>query len=100
MLNSGVSRGSCCDANIPNKFSVRFYDFYPSAIKAVGYSDSDHLRWVGGRAGLRPEMQLLLKSLLMNLVYFFKDMTYVPGQFISYIFLAPSHKRPFSKMAA
>ena len=31
---------------------------------------------------------------------FFTDMTYVPGQFIPYIFLAPSHKRPFSKMAA
>ena len=31
---------------------------------------------------------------------FFTDRTYVPGQFIPYIFLAPSHKRPFSKMAA
>ena len=31
---------------------------------------------------------------------FFTDMTYVPGQFIPYIFLAPSHKWPFSKMAA
>ena len=28
---------------------------------------------------------------------FFTDMTYVPGQFLPYIFLAPSHKRPFSK---
>ena len=27
-------------------------------------------------------------------------MTYVPGQFIPYIFLAPSHKRIFSKMGA
>ena len=26
-------------------------------------------------------------------------MTYVHGQFIPYIFFAPSHKRPFSKMA-
>ena len=31
---------------------------------------------------------------------FFIDMTYVPGQFIRYIFLAPSHKQPFFKMAA
>ena len=35
-----------------------------------------------------------------ELCLFFTDMTYVPGQFIPYIFLAPSHKRPFSKMAA
>ena len=33
---------------------------------------------------------------------FFTDMTYVPGQFIPYFFcfLAPSHKRPFPKVAA
>ena len=35
-----------------------------------------------------------------ELCLFFTDMTYVPGQFIPYIFLAPSHKRSFSKMAA
>ena len=34
--------------------------FYPSAIKAVGYSD--HQRWAVGRVVVQSEIQLLLKS--------------------------------------
>ena len=37
--------------------------------------------------------------ILSEFPLFFTDMTYVPGQFIPYIFLAPSNKQPFSKMA-
>ena len=69
--------------------------FYPSAIKAVGYSD--HQRRAGSRAG---SQNSALTKKIDEFCLFFTDMTYVPGQFISYIFLAPSHKRPFSKKAA
>ena len=69
--------------------------FYPSAIKAVGYSD--HQR----RASDRTVRNLALtKKLTDEFCLFFTDMTYVPGQFIPYTFFAPSHKPPFSKMAA
>ena len=52
---------------------------YPSAIKAVGYN-SDHQRravWggggeAGGRAGGQSGIQLLLKSSLINFVYFYR----------------------------
>ena len=43
----------------------------------------------------------LTKKITDEFCLYFTDMTYVPGQFIHYIiFLAPSHKRPFAKMAA
>ena len=35
--------------------------------------------------------------ILSEFPLFFTDMTYVPGQFIPYIFLAPSNKRPFPR---
>ena len=42
----------------------------------------------------------LTKKLADEFCLFFIDMTYVPGQFFPYIFLAPCHKRLFSKMTA
>ena len=78
--------------------------FYPSTIKAVGYSD--HQRRAVGRAGGRARGRAVrnsavTKKLTDNFFLFFIDMTYVPGQFIPlYIYLAPSHKRLFFKMAA
>ena len=54
--------------------------FYPSAIKAVGYSD--HQRRAGGRA---VRNSALTKKLTDEFCLFFTDMTYVPGQFIQYI---------------
>ena len=44
------------------KFKLSIYcDFYPSAIKAVGYSDHQR-RGAVGRSGGQSEIQLLLKS--------------------------------------
>ena len=64
--------------------NVRFrFDFYPSAIKAVGYSD--HQMWAVGRAGT-VRNSALTKKLTDEFCLFFTDMTYVPGQFIPYIF--------------
>ena len=59
--------------------------FYPSAIKAVGYSDhqrrADGL--AGGRSGGRAvRNSALTKKLTDEFCLFFTDMTYVPGQFI------------------
>ena len=56
--------------------------FYPSAIKAVGYSD--HQRRRSGRRAVRNSA--LTKKLTDELCLFFTDMTYVPGQFIPFIF--------------
>ena len=54
--------------------------FYPLAIKALGYSDHQ-------RRAVRNSA--LTKKLADEVCLFFTDMTYVPGQFIPYIFLAP-----------
>ena len=40
------------------------------------------------------------KKLTDEFCLFFTDMAYVPGQFTPHLFLAPSHKQPFSKIAA
>ena len=55
--------------------------YYPSAIKAVGYSD--HQRRAVGRA---VRNSALTKKLSREFCLFFTDMTYLPGQFIPYIF--------------
>ena len=52
------------------------------------------------RGGRAVRNSALTKKLLDEFCLFFTDMTYVPGPFIPYIFLAPKHKQPFSKMAA
>ena len=62
---------------------------YPSANKAVRYSD--HQRRSGGRAvglsgGWAVRNSVLTKKLTAEFCLFFTDMTYVPGQFIPYIF--------------
>ena len=54
--------------------------FYPSAIKAVGYSN--HRRRAGGRA----VRNSALTKKLIEFCLFFTDKTYVPGQFIPYMF--------------
>ena len=59
---------------------IRVKHFYPSAIKAVGYGD--HQRRTSGRA---VRNSALTKKLTDEFCLFFTDMTYVPGQFISYI---------------
>ena len=41
---------------------------------------------------------VLTKRFTVEFCLFFIDMTYLPGQFIPYIFFAPRHKRPFSKI--
>ena len=58
--------------------------FYPSAIKD----------------GPAVTNSALTEKLTHEFCLLFTDMTYVPGQYIPYIFFAPSHKRPFFKMAA
>ena len=55
---------------------------YVSAIKAVGYSD--HQKRAVGRA---VRNSALTKKLTDEFCLFFTEMTYVPGQFIPYIFL-------------
>ena len=55
--------------------------FYPSAIKAVGYSD--HQSRAGGRA---VRNSAITKKLTDEFCLFFTGMTYVPGQLIPYIF--------------
>ena len=67
------------------KFKLSIYcDFYPSAIKAVGYSD--HQRRGGRSVGRAVRNSALTKKLTDEFCLFFTDMTYVPGQFIPYIF--------------
>ena len=76
-------------------------DCYPSAIKAVGYSDHrrragplrlwDIVITRGGRMGpLRlwgiVRNSVLTKKVTDEFCLFFTDMTYVPGQFVPYIF--------------
>ena len=53
----------------------------------------------GRRAGGRTvrNSALTQKLLTVEFFLFYIDMTYVPGQFIPYIFFAPSHKRPFPR---
>ena len=51
------------------------------------------------RGGRAVRNLALTKKLTDVFCLFFTDMTFVPGQFIPYIFFAPSHKRTFSKMA-
>ena len=71
---------------IKGKFT---FTFYPSAIKAVGCSD--HQRRAGGLAGgrsggLAVRNSALTRKLTDEFCLFFTNMTYVPGQFILYIF--------------
>ena len=67
--------------------------FYPLAIKTVGYSD--HQRQAVGRV----RNSVLNKKLADEFSLFFTETTYVPGQFIPYIFLgAPSHKLQFPRL--
>ena len=59
-------------------------------------------RQSGGRSGGRAVRNLALTEKLPDeFCLFFTDITHVPGQFIPDIFfLAPSHKRQFSKLTA
>ena len=64
------------------------------------YSDLQRQAFGRGSVECLVGNSALTKKLTDEFCLFFADMTYVPGQFIPYIFLAPSPKRPFSKMAA
>ena len=69
------------------KFFV--FSFYPLAIKAVEYSDHQRRAvWRSGwLSGGRPvRNSALTKKWTGEFCLFFTDMTYVPGQFIPYIF--------------
>ena len=59
--------------------------FHPSAIKAVGYSD--HQRRSGSQVGGRSvRNSVVTQKVTDEFCLFFINMTYVPGQFIPYIF--------------
>ena len=59
--------------------------FTPSAMKAVGYSDHQR-RAVLRSFGRAVSNSALTKKLTDEFCLLFTDMTYVPGQFILYIF--------------
>ena len=59
---------------------MKYIHCYPSAIKAVGIVITRGGRAVGNSA--------FTKKLNDEFCLFFTDMTYVPGQFIPYIFFA------------
>ena len=59
--------------------------FTHSAIKAVGHSDHQK-RAVGWAARRAVRNSSLTKKLTDEFCLFFTDMTYVPGQFIPYIY--------------
>ena len=84
-----------------------FFDFFVFLVKISRlYTHQPLSLWgiVVTRGGRAVRNSALTQKLPVDFFLFYIDkkinMTYVPGQFIPYIFLAPSHKRPFSKMVA
>ena len=84
MIYNPLERNPWCEL-FPDSSNIFSIPFYPSAIKAVGYSDHQS-RSVGRAGGRSVRNSAVTKKLTDKLCLFFIDMTYVPGQFIPYIF--------------